>query len=328
MNGQDVMVSSRVRLARNYTDLPFDLSRRPGDAERCIQRTQNALELSGLGEGFHLFRLREMQAAQRQALNEKHLITRDLLKRQDTAAVLLNEQMNVSVMINEEDHLRIMSVRPGRQLLQGEADCFRVEEALSGQAAFAFDAQLGYLTAYPINTGTGLRASMVLHLPLLTADKQMGAMNQMAAKVGLTIRGLYGEGSEALGSLYLISNSAALGRTEHELVSAVDMVALQLGQMEQKLREQHFQQQKAQTEDDIGRAWGILRNARLLEQRGAAVVRKESECSGQTLFDLANELLSDQARLASMRSALREIAVPDATDRICDILEELSHTPA
>ncbi len=265
MIGQDTMVNCRVRLARNYTDLPFDLQKRPNDAERCIQRTVNALELSGLGESFHLLRLREMTASQKEALNEKHLITKDLLRREETAAVLLNENMDLSVMINEEDHLRIMAVLPGRSLIQGEGSCFRIEEALSEHTSFAFDPQLGYLTAYPTNTGTGLRASMVLHLPMLTLDKQMGTMNQMAAKVGLTIRGLYGEGSEALGSLYLVSNNATLGRTEHEIVSTVDAVALQLGQLEQQLRERYFLQQRAKMEDEAGRAWGILRHARLLD---------------------------------------------------------------
>lgn len=266
MNGNATVLSSRVRLARNYEDLPFDTAERPEDAETCLNRTVNAMKLSGADDGFLLYRLSSMREAERGALAESHLISRDLLQHPDTAAVLLNAEEALSVMINEEDHLRIQAIVPGQDIQTAANRCFRIEDALSGQARFAFDSQLGYLTAYPTNTGTGMRASLLMHLPMLTQGKQMGNVGQIAAKVGLTIRGVYGEGSEALGNLYLVTNQVTLGRTEQEIGSTVNAVGMQLSGMEMSLREKSLQEKRIQTEDEIFRAWGLMRNARLMNR--------------------------------------------------------------
>lgn len=263
---EPVVLSSRVRLARNYQDLPFDAGRNPDAAAMCVARTANALKLSGQDTGFELLRLCDMSDVQRRALAEVHLISRDLLKNPGTAAVLLNELSGVSIMMNEEDHLRIQAIQRGMELQKAAEECFQVEDALSRQVSFAFDQQLGYLTACPTNTGTGMRASLLVHLPLLTMLKQMGNVGQIVAKVGLTIRGVYGEGSEALGNLYLVSNQVTLGRTEQELVNAVTAVGHQLTDMELALREKSMQSGRLLLEDTIYRAWGILRFARCMGQ--------------------------------------------------------------
>lgn len=261
---EQTVLASRVRLARNYQDLPFDTAKRPEDAEGCISRTANALTLSGQGEGFQLIRLNTLTENQRRALAESRLISRDLLREPETAAVLLRQEDAVSVMMNEEDHLRIQAVRPGMDLLSAASACFRIDDALSRQVAFAFDKQWGYLTACPTNTGTGMRASLLMHLPMLTICKQMGNVGQIVAKVGLTIRGVYGEGSEALGNLYLVSNQVTLGRTEQELISAVTAVGHQLTDMERTLREKTFATSRITLEDTIFRAWGVMKNARVM----------------------------------------------------------------
>ncbi|MGN0972005.1 MAG: ATP--guanido phosphotransferase [Aristaeellaceae bacterium] len=258
------VLSSRVRLARNYEDLPFDTARKPEDAATCIARTANALALSGMDEGFQLIRLNALTDTQRKALAESRLISKDLLKEPETAAVLLRQEDALSIMINEEDHLRIQAVRPGLDLLSAASACFRVDDALSRQVAFAFDKQLGYLTACPTNTGTGMRASLLMHLPMLTICKQMGNVGQIVAKVGLTIRGVYGEGAEALGNLYQVSNQVTLGRTEQELISAVTAVGHQLTDMENVLREKTLATSRVTLEDTVFRAWGLMKYARVM----------------------------------------------------------------
>lgn len=259
-----IVVSSRVRLARNYEDLPFDVANRPESAKMCIARTTNALQLSGAGADFSLIRLAALSENERIALEESHLISRDLLRSPETAAVMVAADETLSIMMNEEDHLRIQSVQPGMNLLAAAARCFYVEDALSRQVRFAFDSQLGYLTACPTNTGTGMRASLLLHLPMLTLCKQMGNVGQIVAKVGLTIRGVYGEGAEALGNLYQVSNQVTLGRTEQEIISTVTAVGHQLIDMELALRRKSLDTGRVPLEDTIWRAWGVMNHARLM----------------------------------------------------------------
>ena len=258
------VLSSRVRLARNYEDLPFDTARKPEEAATCIARTANALALSSMDEGFQLIRLNALTEIQRKALAESRLISKDLLKEPETAAVLLRQEDALSIMINEEDHLRIQAVRPGLDLLSATSACFRVDDALSRQVAFAFDKQLGYLTACPTNTGTGMRASLLMHLPMLTICKQMGNVGQIVAKVGLTIRGVYGEGAEALGNLYQVSNQVTLGRTEQELISAVTAVGHQLTDMELALRDKTLSNGRSALEDTVYRGLGLMKYARCM----------------------------------------------------------------
>lgn len=267
MTADKAVLNSMVRLARNYRDLPFDVAEKPEWADMCIARTVNALRQNRVDDRLTLLRLRDMTDTQRRALAESRVISRDLLRRPDTAAVLTDRESGVSVMMNEEDHLRIRATRPGLDLAGAAEDCFRVDDALSRQVSFAFDDQLGYLTACPTNTGTGMRASVLMHLPMLTQCKQMGDVGQIVAKVGLTIRGVYGEGSDALGNLYQVSNQVTLGRTEQEIISAVAAVGRQLTDMEHTLRLKMLEEQPDTTEDAIYRAWGILKHARLMPLR-------------------------------------------------------------
>ena len=260
----DIVLSSRVRLARNFEDIPFDVSNSPEFAAVCISRTVNALKAAGVDKGFELFRLRDMSDVSRQAMAESRIISRDLLLNAASAAALIRPQDAVSVMIGEDDHLRIQAIRPELDLLSAATACFRVDDALSRQVNFAFDEQLGYLTACPTNTGTGMRASLLMHLPMLTKDKKMGDVGQLVAKVGLNIRGVYGEGSDALGNIYQISNQVTLGRTEQELIATVTALGNQLCDMENTLRDKVRNEGHIPLEDMVFRAWGAMTNARLM----------------------------------------------------------------
>ena len=256
----DIVVSSRVRLARNYEDLPFRSKITPEQAEECVQRTLDALRQ--LPQAYAFLPLRGMEANEKKALMEAHLISPDLMEHEESGAVLLRDDEKIAVMMNEEDHLRIQGFAAGEGLSAAAEEAFSIDDALQEQLSFAFDPQLGYLTACPTNTGTGLRASVMLHLPMLTLLKQMGKVNQLAAKLGLTLRGIYGEGSEAQGNLYQLSNQVTLGRTEQEILQAVTATARQMAEMERVFRARAWDKDALAFEDQLFRSFGLLTNAR------------------------------------------------------------------
>ena len=256
----DIVVSSRVRLARNYEDLPFRSRITAAQCEECVNRTLGALR--ALPDNYTYLPMEGMEENEKHALLESHLISPDLLKNETGAAVLVRGDERVAVMMNEEDHLRILAFAPGENLPRAAQDAFSIDDALQTGLSFAFDSQLGYLTACPTNTGTGMRASVMLHLPMLTFFKQMGKVNQLAAKVGLTLRGVYGEGSEARGNLYQLSNQVTLGRTEQDLVQAVTATARQMAEMERVFRGRSWDHDQVAFEDQLFRSYGLLTNAR------------------------------------------------------------------
>ncbi len=264
-NVQSVIVSNRVRLARNYCDLPFSTQKKPENALLCIARAREAME--ALEEEYTLYQLNAMPQVERLKLVERHLISRDLLKNADSGAALIRSDKHVSVMVNEEDHLRIQAIGSSDRLMKTAQDAFEAEEALEEVCAFSFDPQLGYLTSCPTNTGTGMRASFMMHLPMLTRYKQMGNVNQSIAKLGLTIRGIYGEGSEALGDLYQVSNQVTLGRTEEEIIDAVSAVGKKMIDMENALRERAMKEKKDELTDALWRSYGLLRYARQMDDK-------------------------------------------------------------
>lgn len=256
----DIVLSSRVRLARNYSDLPFRAHITPEQSEECVNRTLSALR--DLPENYIYLPLRNAEEMEKKALVESHLISPDLLSHGENAAVLIRNDQKISVMMNEEDHLRIQAFAPGESLNEAAENAFSIDDELQRRLSFAFDGQWGYLTACPTNTGTGMRASMMLHLPMLTLLKQMGKVNQLAAKLGLTIRGIYGEGSEAQGHLYQLSNQVTLGRTEKEIIEAVTAVAKQIAEMEKVLRQKTQEKDALAFEDPLYRSFGLLSHAR------------------------------------------------------------------
>lgn len=256
----DIMVSSRVRLARNYEDLPFRNHISAEQSDICVQRTLDALR--ELPQAYTYLPLRGMEENEKKALMEAHMISPDLMEHEETGAVLIRADEKISIMMNEEDHLRIQGISAGEQLNEAAENAFSIDDELQKQLSFAFDNQLGYLTACPTNTGTGLRASVMLHLPMLTLLKQMGKVNQLAAKLGLTLRGIYGEGSEAQGNLYQLSNQVTLGRTEKEIIEAVAATARQMAEMERVFRQKAWDKDSVAFEDQLFRSYGLLTHAR------------------------------------------------------------------
>ena len=261
-----VVVSGRVRLARNYADLPFTTHGDSPQAQACIERAVEAMQ-DAPGGRYTLRLLKDTAPTDQLALVEQHLISKDLLQNHLSGAALIRDDEQISIMINEEDHLRIQAIVKGLDLKSAAEKAFEAEEALERIHSFSFDPQLGYLTSCPTNTGTGLRASLMLHLPMLDRFKQMGSVNQSVAKLGLTLRGIYGEGSEALGSVYQVSNQVTLGRKEQDIVEAVTVVGKQLISMENRLRQKCLQNHGTELRDAILRSYGLMRYAVSMDEK-------------------------------------------------------------
>lgn len=264
---QDVVISSRVRLSRNYEDLPFSPKLNAEYAEEVIERTADVVFNTEHGAAFTLLRIGELEQDARSRLVEHHLISYDLLKYVNRAAAMVSSAGTITVMLNEEDHVRIQGLLPGLQLERSAEMALKLDEALEARYPFAFDPQWGFLTASPANTGTGMRSSVILHLPAITAAGQMGVVMQTIAKLGLAIRGLYGEGSEARGNLYQLSNQATLGRSEEDVIRAMAAATRQVVEHERSMREASEKKDMLQLQDSLMRSWGELTCARLMTGR-------------------------------------------------------------
>ena len=260
-----IILSSRVRLARNLKDMNFRPKMTADQADECIDRVLEVMR--GDKAEYRYYPMRGIDPIERRAMVEEHRISADLFRQDDRGAALVSADGKVVIMINEEDHLRIQAFAQGLDLESAAGRAFQAEDVLERSMNFAFDEQLGYLTACPTNTGTGMRASVMLHLPLLTDKKSMGQVTQLAAKLGLTMRGIYGEGSEALGSVYQLSNQVTLGKTEQELVDTVGTVAGQIAGMEMETRLLALKEDPVAFEDRVSRAVGTLLYARMMDLR-------------------------------------------------------------
>lgn len=268
----DIIVSSRIRLARNLKGMPFPPSmdaRQEGKVVQLVGRSIHAPSVEQTAGQLYLQRLRELTPLERQILVEKHLISPQLATAEGEKAVVLRDDEAISIMVNEEDHLRIQCLLPALMLHEGWRLATALDDALEEELDYAFDPEKGYLTTCPTNVGTGLRASVMVHLPALVISKQAGQILSALAKVGVAVRGLYGEGTEAVGNLFQISNQITLGRSEEELINNLSAVAVQLADQERAAREFLYRERRWQLEDRIGRAYGILTNARILNTQEA-----------------------------------------------------------
>lgn len=264
----DIVLSTRVRLARNLQGHAFGPRARVNDREAVLKRFRaSSGRAESLKEGT-LLELSELPARTRRILLERRLVTRDLLGDADGpargTAVHLSDDGPVSVMINEEDHLRVQSLVSGLRIGHAWRIVDRLDEELGRELPFAYHHEFGFLTSCPTNVGSGLRASVFMHLPGLVLTKEIGKVLQGLGQVGLTFRGLYGEGSEVVGNFFQVSNQTTLGKTEEDLVDHLDKIVRQVIQYELQARQVLLRDARAVTEDKIWRAYGLLRYARSL----------------------------------------------------------------
>ncbi|WP_088811020.1 MULTISPECIES: protein arginine kinase [Listeria] len=252
----DVVMSSRIRIARNLAEEKFPAA---FESEALISQVAGVLD-----DDYALFKMADLSLLERALLVEKHLISPYLMNKSKLGAVFINEAENTSVMINEEDHLRIQCMEPGLRLFDALERAMRIESEVEDVVPFAFNPELGFLTSCVTNVGTGLRASVMVHLPGLVLTKRFGKMAEAIRSVGFVVRGIYGEGSGSLGHIFQISNQVTLGKTEEEIVMDLTQMMEQVI-MQERVSRTHLKQKFHITlEDRIFRSFGLLKNARML----------------------------------------------------------------
>lgn len=268
----DIVLSSRIRLARNFAKYKFPTLFSPEEAKEIIFKMEEISKTSGFNKfgQMELLKIEEMQPLQKKALVEKHLISPHLAEESPYGACLLTENEEVSIMINEEDHIRIQCLFPGLQLPEALDAANEIDDWLESNIQYAFNEACGYLTSCPTNVGTGLRASVMMHLPGLILTQQMNRIIPAINQLGLVVRGIYGEGSEALGNIFQISNQITLGKSEMDIVEDLKSVVSQLISQERSAREALRKTSNIQLEDRVFRSYGVLANSRIIETKEAA----------------------------------------------------------
>ncbi len=260
----DAVVSTRIRLARNLKEYPFPPRMTPEQRKKINEAVKEAIFQSGekvAGE-FEYIEMENLTPAAAEAMAERHLISPQFAKNRAGKALIMMKDESVSVMLNEEDHIRIQVIKPGLALKEALELADKIDSLLDGALHYAFDDKLGYLTECPTNLGTGMRASLMLHLPLLEMKGALDSMAGAVSKIGLTVRGTYGEGSKALGSLYQFSNQVTLGISEKDAVENLESIAMQIIEQERGLRASAARD--IRSIDRIWRSYGVLTCARVL----------------------------------------------------------------
>jgi protein arginine kinase len=264
-----VVVSSRVRLARNLRQRPFPGWAKKAERSQILEQIKPQVEeLPEMQDSFSEL-LQDLSALEKQVLVERHLISREHAAKGVGSAVVMNRKQTLSIMINEEDHLRMQSIRSGLQLKSAFKLVDKVDSTLEARLDIAYDEKLGYLTACPTNVGTGMRASAMLHLPGLVLSDLINQVIQAVNKIGLAVRGLYGEGTEAMGNLFQISNQTTLGEKEEEIIARLTKVIETIIEKEHDARQVLIQKKSDTLSDQIGRAYGVLTYAHAMTSKEA-----------------------------------------------------------
>lgn len=267
---QDIVLSSRIRLARNLKDISFPNNLTEDKGKDVVKQVEDAFYSSPyMDENFKTIYLWHNDDTSNQAYFEKHLISKKLIHNKIASAFITNNDETSVAMINEEDHLRLQTITGGLNLEEAFDYVNKIDDLLDERLDYAFDEKLGYLTACPTNLGTGLRASVMVHLPVLTDNNEIVGLLNALTQVGMTIRGLYGEGSKGEGNLYQISNQITLGLSEEEILTNLTGVINRVIDRENLSREKMMSKSKYYIEDRIFRSIGILKSAVIIDTKEA-----------------------------------------------------------
>jgi len=265
----DIVMSSRIRLARNLEKFPFATRASKASQAEVLKAVQEALAKTVTLKQPLFLTMGDLDEVDRQFLVERHLVSREHIVHPDSKGVAIGQGEVVSIMINEEDHLRIQAMQSGLNLRDAWSLIDELDDELSDMLPYAYSTDWGYLTCCPTNTGTGMRASVMAHLPSLVITKQINKVLHTITKLGLTARGLYGEGTEASGNFFQISNQVALGRSEDEIIENLERILKEVIHQEQAARETLVTNNRVQLEDRIWRAFGILKHAKTMSSNEA-----------------------------------------------------------
>jgi len=262
-----IVISSRVRLARNFEGLPFFNKADASSRNRVLEMTRQHAAKNKYLKGSEFFLMKDISELDRQFLIERHLMSPEHMMLPEFKGIILDRNEIMSIMVNEEDHLRIQILQSGFNVMEAWRIVDEIDTEFSRSLNFAFSPRWGYLTACPTNTGTGLRGSVMLHLPALSITNQVGNVYQAISKLGLTLRGLYGEGTEASGNFFQISNQVTLGYSESDLLANMERIINKIIQREGSTRNMLISKDKEKITDRIWRAHGTLKNARIISSK-------------------------------------------------------------
>lgn len=331
----DIVISSRVRLARNLQQVPFPHLLNETSGRQVMEQVGRALKTSNQSIicGLELVPLSQLSYLDRNILLEKHLISPDHAgSASPYRGVAVNQDGTLAIMVNEEDHLRIQCVLSGLQLNQAYKYSELADDALEEGLDYAFEARRGYLTSCPTNVGTGMRASVMLHLPATAITNQTNSVIQSITQFGLTVRGMYGEGTEATGNLYQVSNQVTLGQTEEDIVNNLWTVVIQIVEQERQLRERLLKEMRYQVEDRLLRSYGILTNARMLTSTEALALLSDVRMGvdmnilPQINRQVLNELIVAIKPSHLQRAAGREMDPMERDIKRAEIIKEKLYT--
>ena len=255
----DIVICSRIRLARNLADFPFISRASRADKSDIVGQVRDSISESGLRLNY--FDLEKMPELDRQFLVERHLISRELKEGDGPRGVALNDTESASLMVNEEDHMRLQVMRSGFDLTGAWEQINELDDKLEENLDLAFSQELGYLTACPTNVGTGIRVGVMLHLPALGQTNHLDKFFRALQKINLSVRGLHGEGTQPYGDFYQISNQQTLGKSEPELIQSLTDVIPQLIEYERKARQTLITERRQVLQDQVSRAYGVLKTA-------------------------------------------------------------------
>ena len=263
----EIVISSRIRIARNIRSKPFPHRLNEIEARKAAEQVETAFYTSThMKENYKTIHLWELDNDSSTNYLERHLISPKLINNKSKAAFIVGEDETVSIMLNEEDHIRLQCITGGLKLKEIYNNADKLDNFIEEKIDYAFDEKIGYLTACPTNIGTGLRASVMIHLPALTMNDEMTGILKALTQIGMTIRGIYGEGSAAQGNIYQISNQITLGITEDDILNNLEAVISQIINQENRTRENLLKNYKYELEDKIYRSLGILETAVLLNE--------------------------------------------------------------
>ncbi|MEI8176221.1 MAG: protein arginine kinase [Candidatus Omnitrophota bacterium] len=260
----DIVISTRVRFARNVDKIPFTHWANKKQREQVLVLAKEAAAKSGILKESVFLRLADVSELDRQFLIERHLMSPEHAYESEYKAVIIEPREIISVMVNEEDHLRIQVIQSGFNLRDAWQLADKIDTELNATINYSYSGRWGYLTACPTNTGTGMRASLMLHLPALVMTKQIPKLLQALAKLNIVVRGLYGEGTEALGNFFQISNQVTLGRPENDIIGNFENVMTLIINREAHARKYLTVKERDQIADKVSRAYGTLKSARII----------------------------------------------------------------
>ncbi|HOK40145.1 MAG TPA: protein arginine kinase [bacterium] len=264
----DIVISSRIRLARNLANFPFPNQATKEELNNIKNLVETKIKKIKSFKDLFVIKLNEIEEIDKHILIERHLMSHDMLEKPD-GMVIVNEEEEVSILVNEEDHLRLQVLTSGLQLKKCWKIINELDDAIEKEMQYAFSSEYGYLTSCPTNVGTGLRASVLVHLPGLVLSKHINQVLKSLANIGIAVRGYYGEGTEVIGNFYQISNQLTLGKEENTIIDDLEKIIKKIIENELQSREILYNELKIDLEDQIFRAYGILKNARIISSKEA-----------------------------------------------------------